>query len=487
MAAPSLIHSLNFQQQKQQNVLVIVFDALSAYNISFYGYPRETMPNLAKWADRAVVYHKHYAGGNFTTPGTASLLTGTLPWTHRAFDLYGRMDDAFIKRNIFSAFRNHYRIAYTHNPVANTLLTQLDGEMDSHVPLSDLMLTNDEVVTSILKNDESTASVAWSRATKNKEEGFSYSLFLSHILGALRERTIKELRSQFPGGIPSTSGDNYFLLEDAIDWLRNSLSNMSLPFFVYFHLMPPHGPYNTHKNFFGFFDEDGYWPPFKSIDIFAREQGIAFEHLLRRRTNYDEFILYVDQEFGRLMDEMEMNGLLDNTWVVLTTDHGELFERGIVGHLTPVLYEPVIQIPLVIFEPGRNTREDVYSSTSAVDVLPTLLHVTGQNQATWSDGAILPPFSTSDNSDRSVYVVQARKNPMYGPLTEATFALVKDQYKLMYFIGYEELKDKERVELYNLENDPEELNDLSTSKRETTAELLNELKRKLAQVNEPYL
>ncbi len=57
----------------------------------------------------------------------------------------------------------------------------------------------------------------------------------------------------------------------------------------------------------------------------------------------------------------------------------------------------------------------------------------------------------------------------------------------MYFIGYSELgAEGERIELYDIKNDPEELNDLSSSKRETTADLLNELKQKLAEVNQPY-
>src|SRR5688572_25448852 len=64
----------------KKNVLIVVFDAFSARHISLYGYDRLTTPNLSRLADRAVVYHNHYAGGNFTTPGTASLLTGTLPW-----------------------------------------------------------------------------------------------------------------------------------------------------------------------------------------------------------------------------------------------------------------------------------------------------------------------------------------------------------------------------------------------------------------------
>ena len=62
-----------------KNVLVIVFDAFSAYHLALNGYARETMPNLKRLAEKAVVYHNHFSGGNYTTPGTASLLTGTQP------------------------------------------------------------------------------------------------------------------------------------------------------------------------------------------------------------------------------------------------------------------------------------------------------------------------------------------------------------------------------------------------------------------------
>ncbi|PWB72996.1 MAG: hypothetical protein C3F07_10535, partial [Anaerolineales bacterium] len=113
----------------QKNVLVIVFDAWSAYNVSLYGYGRNTTPNIDRLAERATVYHNHHAGGSFTTPGTASLLTGVLPWTHRAFESNGTLDEAFVTRNIFTAFQNHYSIAYTHNPWANTLLEQLRDEI----------------------------------------------------------------------------------------------------------------------------------------------------------------------------------------------------------------------------------------------------------------------------------------------------------------------------------------------------------------------
>jgi len=54
-------------QSDKKNVVIVVFDAFSAYNMSLYGYPRETTPNITRLAERATVYHNHYATSNFTT------------------------------------------------------------------------------------------------------------------------------------------------------------------------------------------------------------------------------------------------------------------------------------------------------------------------------------------------------------------------------------------------------------------------------------
>jgi len=494
IAAPRFLHSLDTFQQaqnKSQNVIVLVLDAFSALDISLYGYQRETTPNFARLAERAVVYHNHYAGGNFTTPGTASLLSGMLPWKHRQFVHYGEESEIFVKNNIFRAFENHYRIAYSHNPLANNLLGKLDGggNIDNYIPSKQLFLTTDGLITDVFKKDEDIASVSWVRAIKSKEEGFAYSLFLSHLYEPYQEFKIERLKPLYPRGVPSVKSDNYFLLEQAIDWLSSTIENVPQPFMSYFHLMPPHAPYKTHLDFYDVFKNDSLKPVPKPFDLFSRGEDPDFEEIWQARRSYDEFILYADREIGRFIDKIEKSGLLENTWLVLTSDHGEMFERGIQGHFTPLLYQPVIRVPLLIFEPGRRTRTDIFTNTSAVDVLPTLLHVTGQKQADWSEGSVLPPFGPEPDPQRNLYVLQAKSNRQFAPITVATTTLVKGQYKLIYFFGYGELggSGSERIELYDLKNDPEELNDLSSSKRETTAELLNELKQKLAQVNEPYI
>jgi arylsulfatase A-like enzyme len=153
-----------------------------------------------------------------------------------------------------------------------------------------------------------------------------------------------------------------------------------------------------------------------------------------------------------------------------------------------VLYQPVIHVPLMIFEPGRKERMDIFANTSAVDLLPTLLHVTGQQPASWSEGMVLPPYAKGElDPERNLFVVQAMTHEPNEPLTNVTVALVKGKYKMMYFTGYEKLEGRERVELYDLERDPEELVDLTSSKPETTTELLAELKKRLTEANEPYL
>ncbi len=472
---------------EKQNVLVIVFDAWSARNISLCGYGRGTTPNLARLAERAIVYHNHHAGGNFTTPGTASLLTGTLPWSHRAFELNAVTAPSFAQKNLFHAFPYHQRIAYTHNSVADFLLEQFSADIDEWIPRPEYFLTNDAYVGALFGGDEDIAAVSWVRIIKKADQGYAYSLFLSRLYELLQGRSLDEVKELFPRGLPAVNGDNYFILEQAIDALEGRVGQIARPFLGYFHFLPPHYPYRTRREFNNFFKGDGFQVPEKPTDLFSGAASsdmptAASDSLLDDRRHYDEFVLYVDQEFGRFFDLLEASGILDDTWLVLTSDHGEMFERGIGGHATPVLYEPVIHVPLMIFEPGRRARMDIHAPTSAVDLLPTLLHVTGQSPAAWSEGLVLPPFG-SPPPERSVYAIEARNTPLRGALTEATVTHIRDHYKLMYFFGYPELKGTERIELYDLEADPEELHDLSASQPELTRQLLDELKAKLAEVD----
>ena len=489
LASPQLLKMLaafGSAQTAGQNVLVVVFDAFSGLNLSLAGYTRETTPNLARLASRAIVYHNHYAGSNFTTPGTATLLTGTLPWTHRALQAKNLVTAPFQQKNLFGVFQDYYRIGYSHNGWANILLEQAREGMDELVAWKTLFLGSyDSFLHSLFVNDNDIASVSWTRNVNITDQGYAYSLMFSHLHRVLQEGRDPALKRLFPRGIPST-GDvsSQYLLETAVDWIGSRLARITRPFVGYFHLLPPHGPYNTSHEFYNRFKDDGLSPIDKPEDIFSEE--VSYQTLLKRRTDYDEFILYVDREFGRFYDALQASGLLSNTWVVLTSDHGEMFERGISAHSTEALYEPVIRIPLMIFEPGRQAGMDIHVPTSATDVLPTLAHVTGKPIPDWTEGVVLPPFAEAD-PDRSVFVVRAARNDPSAPLRRASTALVRGQYKLLYFFGYREKGIEELVKLYDLAADPEEMTDLSASHADVARALLTELKARITETDQPFL
>ena len=139
------------------NILILVFDTLSAKHMSLYGYRRQTTPNIVEFSKRATVFHQHYSAGNFTIPGTASLLTGTYPWKHRGFHLNGTTEKSFVKKNVFSIFDPSFQtLAASHNPLVMGLLEQFRGYIDHFTtvrglnlfsyPFSDLVFENDYIV-----------------------------------------------------------------------------------------------------------------------------------------------------------------------------------------------------------------------------------------------------------------------------------------------------------------------------------------------------
>lgn len=474
-------------QGEKKNVLIVVFDSLTAKNISLFGYGRENMPNLTRLANRATVFHNHYASGNFTTPATASLLTGTIPWTHRAIRFRGTVKQELANKSIFHAFDDYYRTGYSHNTLADALLEQFSSSMEGYIPQEKYFLFNDGPIQNTFNKDADIATIAWARDIK-REEGFSYSLFLPYLYEKYRDSLVKDVVKEYPYGLPTINLDNFYLFEECIRSLTDQVINLPQPFLSYLHFFPPHFPYKPHQDFAGAFQNGPDQGIPKPDDIFT--EGDSFEKLEKWKRYYDEFILNVDHEFGLLFDKLESSGVLDDTWVIFTADHGEMFERGIQGHTTVTLYQPIVHIPLLIFEPGKQTRQDIYSPTSAIDLMPTLLHLTGHEIPETVEGSILPPYANAiltPQKNLGPYTVQARYNDVRYPLTQATVMHIVDNYKMVYYLGYEELgSEPEKYLLFDIEADPEEMTELSQTKRETATELLNIIRTKLKESNDTY-
>jgi arylsulfatase A-like enzyme len=467
------------------SVLILVFDSLSALNVSLYGYPRATTPNFQRIAKRATVYHSHYSAGNFTTPSTASLLTGTYPWKHRAFSHQATIRKELTSKTLFHAFGERaYTVGFSHNYLVNVLLHDIRDSLNEFTLPNDVSIADYNLLEDIFFKDYVVAGRA-ERVYLKKPGELSNSLFLAPLHWVLKTAHTRKLEQEherdYPLGLPGYH-DMLYPLEGTMDWVKKSINSWPNPYLSYLHFMPPHDPYLPSGDFaLSFYDN---WKPAMKPEHFYSE-GVAEDEMEERRRRYDQYIAYIDAQLGALYDSLERDGLLKNTWFILTSDHGEMFERGIWQHTTRTLFEPVIRVPLLISAPEQKERRDVYDYTSCVDLLPTLLKVTNQPIPIEVEGEVLPPFRGEDlESDRPIFVVEAKSNPKFGPITKATLAIRRGPYKLIYY-SYEEFDGV--TELFDLEDDPQELNDLSSSHPSLAADLKNQLLTKLEEVNQPYL
>ncbi len=453
------------------NLIILVLDALSATNMSLYGYRRKTTPQLEQFARRANVYHAHYAGGTFTTSGTASLLTGTYPWTHRAVNVRGLVHRSFTTKNLFHLFPSHVRVAFTQNYLANYLLQQFHDDLDRHLPVgafselaqykagSDLPTQEFRALTDSVFGDPP-GSLLLGSANKYLE-----------AYRANRARIELEEFQEYQGKI-------IFKIRDVFAGIADELARLDQPSLCYFHVYPPHDPYRPQTEFSGLF-LDGWNPKPKPRHSLWKDHSTSRKTLNEQRLLYDQYLANADAAFGELVERLEASGVLDRSILIVTSDHGESFERGYLGHSGPYVYEPSIRIPLLIAVPGQMERRDYHSITTSVDILPTLLTIAGYAIPSWCEGRVLPGFGLADeNGERVIFSMDGKNSSAFGDLPVLSVAMRKGKYKIIHYRGYNEEGDPYHAgvyELFDIASDPGERTNLAGSH----PSILNELKKEL--------
>jgi arylsulfatase A-like enzyme len=469
------------------NVIFLVFDAWSQRHVSLYGYQRHTMPNLEKFAENATVFHNHYSTAVFTVPGTASILTGLYPWSHRAFQIGAGVVPVHVPHNIFSAISpNHSTLAYTQNRLANQILLQVEPDLDQFVNSYRFNVQDTSLYTSpLFQKDARTAFASLEDNLVQQGAGFDSSLFFGPLyrLNVLRDRlrTGQRYGEKYPLGLPDCL-PGLFLLDDVVDGSIGLLKGMQGATLAYLHFWAPHEPFTPTKDFFGSF-ADGWQAPEKPIHALT-EKKIPYKKLYLQHQYYDEYIANWDHEVGRLLNYLKDSRLTENSYIIITADHGELFERGELGHKTRLLYDPVVHVPLIVLSPGQTRREDVHTYTSSVDLISTVAHLTGNPPPRWAEGRLLPRLGGTEDEKRSIFSMDARTNSSFAPLANFSISITREHHRLIHYI-YPKLQ-YDRYEFYNLDADREEMKDLYPARPSLAVDMQAELAQKVIEVNRPF-
>ena len=181
---------------------------------------------------------------------------------------------------------------------------------------------------------------------------------------------------------------------------------------------------------------------------------------------YDAEIAYVDHELGRFLDELETRGLYDEAFIILTADHGEAFYEHDNWQHGWTLYDEIVHVPLVIKWPERAERGRIDAQVSQTDIFATLLSYAGVSppHARATDLAQFAGGSQPDAKRRYAYS-EFTSSPAPGELPIKHVSIRSGTFKYIATFrtdGDAELSIVERIteELYNLERDPHETDNL---------------------------
>ena len=180
----------------------------------------------------------------------------------------------------------------------------------------------------------------------------------------------------------------------------------------------------------------------------------------------------MDEGIGRVLATLDELGLRDNTIVIFTSDHGDMFgDHGLMLKST-MHYQGCLRVPLVVATPdgaGQRTR----SLASSLDLSSTILDLTGTEAFADMQGVSLTPVLENPGTSVRAAALVEEDMPLAalgGPLPLKTRTLVNERYRYSRYSSGE-------VELYDLDSDPHELNNLAVKNRapEVSARLAEQL------------
>ena len=456
---------------KLPNILLVSFDALTARDMSLFGYDRETTPFISKWAKNATVFTKAEASSNHTSPANASLMTGKRVWTHQLFQQGGfpvNGDVESLPRELKE--NGYFNVAFVVNPWASTTKMDMLNSFDIS-PLSIDFNRNDNVVT--FDGDlPGVIDDLLYRAFGDKIKKYAW-IMENRLLGSLQPIVAPFSRIMNPD-LTRTS----FPPEIAFNRLLDIYDELPEPFFAWIHVYPPHAyclPPEQYRGLFG-----PYLPPerFKG-NILDNEP----HNLHDNRILYDEFIRYCDRQFEDFVNRLENKEKHKKTTVILTSDHGESFQHGVYGHGSKDLYEQHTHIPLLIKEHNQESGKVIQSLVEQIDVPATILDLADIPVPEWMEGRSLFPLMKGEElPQQPAFSMFLRLNRSRGyPMTKGTIAVWEGDYKLIHYL------EEDNSLLFNLKQDPEEMDNLIDREPETGNRLLDLIKTNLEKANERIL
>ncbi len=329
-------------EPSRTSFLLITVDTLRADALGSYGASPSVTPNLDRLASQSTVFENAAAPMPLTRPSHFSLLTSLYPREH--------------------------------------------GVMNNRIKLPDEHLTLAEILAEAGYRTGAFVAVGHLSEESGAGQGFEV------IRAPKRQRPANEV------------------VDEALAWAGSLDGND--PFFLWVHVFDPHQPYEQIDAELGDVDPEMMkkLPSIDWSDLYTladeNEGDIPQEVLDHAQDLYRAEVAWVDQQLGRLLEGIASVRNPDDTFTVLTADHGECFEDGVFFDHSDCLLDGALRIPLMVRHPASFVAgKRVATQVSIVDVAPTILEAAGLSLPAEFSGSSLQ--SLTRESDRFVLVNNA--------------------------------------------------------------------------------
>jgi len=427
-ARPATTGSLGSHTGERPSILLVLVDTLRADYLGSYGFEGDVSPAMDRLAAESVRFANCFSQAPWTKPSVASLFTSLYPEAH--------------------GLTNHEGLFW--GPEQTGMKT---GVMPEE---------------------------AFTLAEALRERGYRTAGFMTNPMLAPTYGFDQGFETYQFFEVQDLSN---LVMDAAYHWLDALPAGQ--PFFAYVHFMDVHGPYDApREDVDALRDSPSLGSPYhlteeeiEGISGYLKRipwaQTEEARELLNWRAQYAAGIRDFDRRFSSFIERLRASGRLDQTFLVLTSDHGEeLFEHGGWDH-GHSLFDHQLHVPLFIRRPHGEGARVVENVVSVIDIMPTLLSIAGiETPASlqgrdlsrlFSASLIEPPDDSEDNDDNGV---------SHGTATSdrpGLHSVRTRRHKLIFDL------DSGETWLFEIESDSEERENLADQRKEMVLRLREQL------------
>lgn len=412
------------------NIFLVILDAVRPDHLSCYGYRRKTTPNIDNLAEEGVLFENAISPAGWTPPAHASLFTGLFPSQHGLGHGSLYLNQRFPALAAILRSSGYETIGISNNP--------------------------------------------WVSHATGLDRGFAIFHEVYYKKGSLLE-TLRFAIQKLSAIIGNTDDDGAHRTNHLALTYLSQREREGRPFFIFINYLESHLPYKVPRPYATLFGKPARgrinqdWRRYVSGRVAMDEDD--FESL---KSLYDGAISYLDAKIEELVSCLRQREMLDETVVIITSDHGDNFgDHGLMGHELG-LYDSLLRIPLIIrypplFPAGRRVTEQV----QLLDIFTTILEILGHEGVETQGRSLLPErlkanprrFAVAEQSRPSLEVF-TKRFPEFdpSPYDRELRAIRAEDHKYIW-------ASDGRDELYDIRADPQEKENLISMQLEKAQEL----------------